>query len=117
VRAEMHLLVRAIAARDWEEAAASIRQDPEDPEGPWDEARFEAALAPFHESYGDPLFTPEARRHQWTHLKETGERTWEATQTLLDRDGDNLWALYAKIDLTDPEAVDGPILTLTRIGP
>ena len=117
VRAEMHLLVRAVAARDWEEAAASIRQDLEDPEGPWDEARFEAALAPFHESYGDPLFTPEARRHQWTHLRETGERTWEATQTLLDRDGDNLWALYATIDLTDPEAVDGPILTLTRIGP
>jgi len=117
VRAEMHLVVRALAARDWEEAAASIRQDPEDPEGPWDEARFEAALAPFHESYGDPLFTPEARRHQWTQLRETGERTWEATQILLDRDGDNLWALHATIDLRDPEAVDGPILTLTRIGP
>src|SRR5690606_15729933 len=44
IRGELHQLVRALAARDWEAAVASVQANPEDP---WDEARFEAALAPF----------------------------------------------------------------------
>jgi len=31
VRGELHLLVRALAERDWEAAAASVRPDPDDP--------------------------------------------------------------------------------------
>src|SRR5690606_3995890 len=44
VRGELHQLVRALAARDWEAAAASVRQDADDP---GDEARSERAPAPF----------------------------------------------------------------------
>jgi superfamily II RNA helicase len=116
LRAELHLLVRALARREWEEAAASVRQDPDDAETLWDEERFEQALAPFFEEYGELIATAEARRHHWTHLRETGERTWEVTHTLVDPAGDNLWALHGSIDLRDPEVADGPLVRLRRIG-
>ena len=117
VRAEMHLLVRALSLKDWEEATNLVKQDAEEPETLWDADRFEAALAPFFEEYGELLFTPESRRHQWTHIRPTGDRTWEVTHTLLDPQGDNLWAIQGAIDLRNPEEVEGPIVRVGRIAP
>jgi hypothetical protein len=88
LRAELHHLVRALAARDWDEAAAAVRQDPADP---WPPERFEAALAPYHEEHGDLPFGPEARRHRLTTIRPAGERRWQVTQTLLDPEEDGLW--------------------------
>jgi superfamily II RNA helicase len=116
VRAEMHLLVRALSVRDWEEAAGLVKQDPDDPAALWDAERFEAALAPFFAEYGELPFTPEARRHQYTHLRPTGDRTWSVAQTLLDPAGDNLWAIQGNIDLRNPEEAEGPIVRLEKIG-
>jgi len=116
VRAEMHLLVRALANKDWEEAVSTIRQDPTDPESLWDAERFEKALEPFYAEYPEMVFTPEARRHQWTQIRTTGDRTWEVAHTLLDPQGDNLWAVLGSIDLRDPDMIDGPLLRLERIG-
>ncbi|HTQ79793.1 MAG TPA: DUF3516 domain-containing protein, partial [Thermoanaerobaculia bacterium] len=116
VRAEMHLLVRALATREWEEAVASVQQDPEGPGGVWDEERFEAAMQPFSEEHGELVFTPEARRHHLTEIRKTGDRTWDVSQTLLDPQGDNLWAIQGTIDLRRPQATDGPLVRLTRIG-
>jgi superfamily II DNA/RNA helicase len=115
VRAEMHLLVRTLAARDWEAAAESVKATAET--GAWDAERFESELAPFFAEYGDLLFTPEARRHQFTHIQRTGDRTWEVRQTLLDPQGDNLWAIAGEVDLRDPHALEGPLVQLMRIGP
>jgi superfamily II DNA/RNA helicase len=132
VRAEMHLLVRTLADRDWEAAAESVRRPATGEAGAageavaagdtaaegWDAERFERELAPFlAEHGGPPLFTPEARRHQHTHLRRTGDRTWEVRQTLLDPQGDNLWAIAGEIDLRDPQALEGPLVRLQRIGP
>jgi hypothetical protein len=137
VRAEMHLLVRALAARDWEAAAQSVRggapalaaAPPEDeaaaaPEPSaaddadrWDAERFESEMAPFFAEYGDLLFTPEARRHQHTLIQRTGDRTWDVRQTLLDPQGDNVWAIAGDIDLRDPHALEGPLVRLQRISP
>jgi len=36
--------------------------------------------------------------------------------TLLDPQGDNLWAVLGSIDLRDPDMIDGPLLRLERIG-
>jgi superfamily II DNA/RNA helicase len=124
VRAEMHLLVRTLAARDWEAAAESVRGGapaegaPAGGEGEsWDAERFEREMAPFFAEYGELLFTPEARRHQFTHVQRTGDRTWEVRQTLLDPQGDNLWAIAGDVDLRDPHALEGPLVRLHRIGP
>ena len=113
VRAELHELVRALVAGDWEEAALRIRADADDP---WDAARFEAALEPFLEEYGEIDFTPRARRARLTQVKQRGPRRWDVSQVLADPRGDDLWALHGEVDLageTDPE---GPLVRLRRIG-
>ncbi len=113
VRAEAQLLVRALARKDWEEAAERVYPDAADP---WDAQRFEAALAPFFEDYGELLSGAEARLHHLTQLKSTGPRRWAVAQTLLDPKGDGTWAIFADVDLTDTSAPDGPILRIRRIG-
>jgi hypothetical protein len=122
VRAEMHLLVRALAARDWEEAAERVYQRPEMDEAAkdtgirWDAARFESAMTPFFEEFGALVSGAEARLHHWTNLRSAGPRRWDVTQTLLDPKGDHTWAIFASIDLRDSAAADGPILRIERIG-
>jgi hypothetical protein len=116
VRAEMHLLVRALSLKEWEEAAALVKQGPDDPQTQWDAERFEQTLAPFIAEYGELPFTPEARRHHWTQIQKTGDRTWDVAHTLLDPQGDNLWAIQGTIDLRDPDEAEGPIVRVGRIG-
>ena len=116
VRAEMHLLVRSLSLKDWEEATTLVKQDPDDPQAQWDAERFEKTLAPFFEEYGELPFTPEARRHHWTQIEKTGERTWNVAHTMLDPQGDNLWAIQGTIDLREPDEAEGPIVRVGRIG-
>ncbi len=85
-------------------------------ESPWNAERFEAALAPFFEEYGELASGSEARLHHLTQLKSAGPRQWEVTQTLVDPKGDLTWAIFATIDLRDSAAPDGPILRIRRIG-
>ena len=113
VRAESQLLVRALAKKDWEEAAERVFQDAGDP---WDAARFEAALVPFFDEYGELVSGSEARLHHLTRMKPAGPRQWEVTQTLVDPKGDQTWAIFAGIDLRDSSAQDGPILRIQRVG-
>jgi superfamily II RNA helicase len=113
MRAELHLVVRALAEKEWEDAAAAVLQDPDDP---WAPDRFEEAMKPFYEEYGELVFTPEARRHQHTHIREIDERVWEVAQTILDPQGDNLWAVQGIVDLRDPDVMDGPLVKVVRVG-
>jgi len=110
LRSEVHLLVHALARKDWEEAAERLAQDPEDP---WDAERLESAMAGFYAEHETLLDTPEARRHQWTRIEPDGDRQWKLVQTLLDSDGDHDWGLEARIDLRRARAVDQPLLHLT----
>jgi len=113
VRAELHLVVRALAEKEWEDAAAAVLQEPDDP---WTPERFEESMKPFYEEYGELVFTPEARRHQHTHIREVDERVWEVAQTILDPQGDNLWAVQGIVDLRDPDVMDGPLVKVARVG-
>jgi superfamily II RNA helicase len=131
VRAEAQLLMRALAKKDWEEAAERVHQSPEAGNAPgqaseasegsegetrWDAERFERAMAPFFDEYGELLSGAEARLHHLTNLRSTGHRQWELTQTLVDPKGDHTWAIFAGVDLRDGGAPDGPILRIRRIG-
>ncbi|HWM93462.1 MAG TPA: DUF3516 domain-containing protein [Thermoanaerobaculia bacterium] len=113
IRAELHLVVRALAEKEWEDASAAVLQDPDDP---WTPERFEESMKPFYEEYGELVFTPEARRHQHTHIREVDERVWEVAQTILDPQGDNLWAVQGIVDLRDPDVMDGPLVKVARVG-
>ena len=97
VRAELHGLVRALAAQDWEAAAASVRADPDDV---WDADRIAHALAPFLAEYGRLDFTPDARLAHRTRIDAAGPRRWRVAQVLVDPAGDELWAVHGDVDLS-----------------
>ena len=113
VRSEMHLLVHALATRNWEEAAERVATVPAEP---WDAERFERELAPFFAEHSALLDTPEARRHRWTRIEAAGERRWRVTQALLDAEGDHDWGIRAEVDLRAARTVDQPLLRPTWIG-
>ena len=66
--------------------------------------------------YGELVFNHEARQAQHTRIVETGPRTWDVTQVLVDPEGDNFWYVDAHVDLRSPESFEGPLLRLRRIG-
>jgi hypothetical protein len=113
VRAELHALLRDLAAGELESAARRLREGPDEA---WDSARLEAALAPFLAEYGEIDFTPRARQAQLTHLEEVGHRRWRVEQVLCDPQREDLWALHGEIDLGDQRDPEGPLFALHRIG-
>jgi superfamily II RNA helicase len=115
VRAEAQQLARALALREYEEAAAMVRPDPEEP---WTAERFEAELAPFYEEYERIVWDPRARQSRLTLIEPRGPGRWEVRQVLLDPRDDNLWNVEAEIDLSDwsPDAPDAPLLRVRRVG-
>jgi superfamily II RNA helicase len=120
VRTELHLLVKALAARDWEAAVGLVAAGDgaaTEGGGGWDERRLEEAMAPFFAEYGTLVATAEARRHRYTQLRQVGERRFEVTQTLLDPAGDELWAIHGVVDLALAKEVEAPLVAVERIGP
>jgi len=116
VRAELHLLLRALAHRDWEEAERAVRQIEVDGDPSWPAARFASALKPYYERYEELRFDHHARLADKTVLRNTGDLRWTATQVLCDPEGDESWFLETTVDLGDVSSLDGPIIALEEIG-
>ncbi|MCB9541916.1 MAG: DUF3516 domain-containing protein [Myxococcales bacterium] len=114
LRAELHAFVKALADRDYEEAADSLRT-PADPDEVWDAERLEKALAPFYAAYDRIRFDHDARNAKYTRLVETGPRQWTVTQVLCDDEGDDMWFAEGVIDLRDDPDPAGPLVALTRL--
>jgi len=112
VRAEMHGLVKVLAAGDYDEAVGALRYDAEDM---WTPDRFESALALMTDDTGKPVFSHEARFHRLTRLVPREDRIWTVQQVLVTAAGPSDWMLEGDVDLTDPSATDGPLVWLRRI--
>jgi hypothetical protein len=122
--------VRALARRDYEEAALCVREvaPDEDPTGRFPRfapARFQESMAPFFEQYGELVFTPEARAASLTRIELAAAGRWEIEHTLVDPERDHLWRIAAEVWL-DPDSVaeaaasgelDRPLLRLVEIAP
>ncbi len=114
LRAEMHALVRTLAFGDLEEASACTWQGGPDP---WTAGRFAAAMQPFVDEWGPPLFDHRARLADKTTISEQGERRWLVVQRLVDREEEADWCVEAVVDLgADGADPDGPLLAVQRIG-
>jgi superfamily II RNA helicase len=113
IRSELHLLVKALAVRDYEEAAAGVRSDVADA---FDAERFEQALAPFYERHERIVADARSRQSQWTLIDPLEARVFRVRQVLLDPDDENTWFLEGRVDLRDGGDHDGPLVELLHIG-
>ncbi|HSO33068.1 MAG TPA: DUF3516 domain-containing protein, partial [Labilithrix sp.] len=122
VRNEIFRFVRAVARRDWAEAARVVLPTGE-AAGVGAEvreaARIEAELAPFFAEHPVIRVDPEARSPKHVTI-EQGERTWQVRQTLLDGEDDNDWFVELTVDLDRSASPDNesarPVLALVRFG-
>jgi len=116
VRAELHRLLGALARRDVTEALAALRDGDS---GAWTAERLTAELAPYFAEHEKIVVTPLARSPRKTVLSEVGHRIWEAQQIIVDPNGDEDWAIHARVDLSEPlepGAESAPLIELVRIG-
>jgi superfamily II RNA helicase len=113
VRADLHRLVRTLAARDFEAASHLLVQDVAEP---WSAERLSKAIAPFFTAHKVLLTTPDARSPRRTTISELGPRRFRAQQTLVAPEGDDDWSLDCVVDLTEPKPEDAPLLELQAIG-
>jgi hypothetical protein len=112
IRADLHLLVKALSERDYAEAASLVQSDPEDP---WTEERFERALVPFYAEHEEIVFGPEARRADKTLLTPLPDHRYRVQQILVDESADNNWYLEGEVDARVPITRDEPLLRLREI--
>lgn len=112
VRAEIRLLLRALAAKDWEEASCCVRQLDGDP---WPPERFSEAMEAYYARFESLRFDHEARMAEHTIFSRTSEREWKITQRLLDPEGVDSWWIEAVVNLESPDALEGPLIRLNSI--
>lgn len=115
VRAELHALVRALARRDFEEAARCLRADPDSKAQPWDEARLKAAMEPYFAEHKALRFDEGARDARRTMLQEGADGVWHFQQGLVDPDDQDTWYLGGEVVLQEDDP-EGPCLRLVEIG-
>lgn len=112
VRTELQLVVRALAARQWEEALRGFSHLDEE----WTPGALEKAIEPLVTDHGGLDTTPRSRAVDMTFIRSTGHRQWDVVHKLLAKDGEDTWMLDCEIDLSgdyDPEA---PLMRLRRLG-
>jgi hypothetical protein len=111
LRSELNRFVKAIAIRDYEEAAAALR--PSDDHA-WSPAELESAMAPFYEAHKRVVWDQDARSARFVRIEPVGEFLWELRQTLVDDEGDNDW--FVEADARPDEGATGEsVLRLRRI--
>jgi hypothetical protein len=112
IRADVHLLVKALSDRDYAEAVSLVQSDPDDP---WTEDRFERALVPFYAEHERLLFGPVARRSDKTLITPLENHRYRVQQILVDESEENTWYLAGEVDARTPIARDEPLLRLREI--
>lgn len=113
VRNELFRLMRALASRDLETAAALASGDPDDA---WTPDRIEQALAPYLAEHAAIRTDPAARDPKKTLVEKTEDGAiWRVQQILTDPDDDNDWVLAGDIDLEKSAAARRPVFALREI--
>jgi hypothetical protein len=111
IRADLHLLVKALAERDYAEASSLVRGG----ENGWSEERFEQALAPFYAEHERLVFDQSARYTDKTETSELAPAHYRVRQILVDDSGENHWYLEAEVDVREGLAADQPLLKLLEV--
>jgi superfamily II RNA helicase len=93
VRGELHRLLKALAQKRWDEAAAAVKA------GTWTAETLAAELAPYFAEHASIDVTPAARRPNRTLIQPADEPgTFTARHTIVDPAGDEDWMIDAFVD-------------------
>jgi superfamily II RNA helicase len=115
VRNAMFQIMRALASRDYVDAAELVSEGSQ----PWTSQEIEAAMHGYYEEHTSIRTDPVARAPGNTIMKDEGSGApagvWEVTQVICDPEGDNDWMLDCVIDLDKSRAAEKPVVTLRRI--
>lgn len=111
IRSEVHILVKALAERRFDEAAAAVRNV----DDAWKAEDFEASLEGYFARWDRVVFDHRARLADKTSLRGVGDAQWELRQILVDPDDECEWAIEARIDLRSDRAPEGPLIEMVRI--
>ena len=110
VRNELYRLVRAVAKKDWDEAAALCATG-----GEWTSQGLQDAFAPFFAEHKELRTDPEARSPAHLHLTRA-EWQWDFKQVLLDGDDACDWVIEGSVDLEASRMEARPVFRVKRIG-
>lgn len=119
VRAELHLLVRALSLGDWDAAAEALNAHPE---ADWRGKTVGQAMAGFGEEFGAVAFDHRARLAHHTRVQKTAPHQWTVHQVLVagpdaGEEGDETgWAIEGTIDLRKDTNPPGGLVWVQRIG-
>ncbi|MEY4514342.1 MAG: hypothetical protein RLZZ450_6464, partial [Pseudomonadota bacterium] len=111
IRHELHGLVRALAARDYEEAVATVH-----PDSPLDLAQIGLAMERYYEEYPSLVINQSARTTDRTLIEKVEPYLWRVRHVLVDPEQDNAWFVQGEIDLRDDHAPEGVLVRLEQIG-
>jgi superfamily II RNA helicase len=111
IRHELHALVRALAARDYEEAAASVH-----PESALSGQALAAAMERYFEEYPTLVTDQRARTTDRTSIDKLEPHLYRIRHVLVDPEEDNMWALEGHIDLRQDQAPEGVLIRLEHLG-
>lgn len=111
VRKDLHRFLKLLSSRDWAAASAMVKNAAD-----WPASRIEEAMKPYFEARRTLLVHHEARKAEFTTMRQVGDASWEAWQTMVDPEEENDWSVEVVVELSD-ETMDStsPILDLKSI--
>lgn len=113
LRNELFRLLRALASRDWETAAALASGNAAEP---WSAERIERAMEPYAADHASIRTDPAARDPKKTLVEKSADGAiWHVQQIITDPDDDNDWILAGDVDLEASGAAGRPIFTLREV--
>ncbi|NLN62758.1 MAG: DUF3516 domain-containing protein [Myxococcales bacterium] len=112
LRSDMHVLLAALAHKQWEEASALLVSDGENA---WTAEMLEAAMALYFAAYDAVDVTPRARMAHNTLFREQDRGEWLVVQRIEDPEGETDASLECRVDVHRDADVAGPILSLVQI--
>jgi hypothetical protein len=111
IRHELFAFVRALARRDYEEAAAWVH-----PDSDLSEAQLSRAMDSFFDDYGELDVSPRARTADRVVVEQLEPHYFRVRQSLLDPEDESLWFAEGFVDLRQDTAPEGVLVRLTHLG-
>jgi superfamily II RNA helicase len=113
VRAEMHLFLRALAGREYEQAIGYVRDGDE---LAWSAETLEQAMRGYWEDYDAIRTDLPGRDPRLTVLTPDGEGRWRVRQVIPDPLGDGMYFVEGTVDRAAIHQAKGdPVVALSRI--